>query len=168
MRLEHSINTLLATKKRTVPNQSKHQQEISTTCNGIKIIKPLIGLESPKEEIGKYRDKLNAILTQQMPHPLPMASLWCTLRRGHQRSGLFLWTGLDAVSPSRKTTLEAAKFSLARRQLDGAAKTDFKNTAQLCGGTTINAIFQECLKEVTADFFLLSPWSTRNNSCIVS
>ena len=39
------------------PNQSK-PQERSTTKNGIKLIKPPIGLERPKQESGKYSEKI--------------------------------------------------------------------------------------------------------------
>ena len=53
----------------------------------------------------------------------------------------------------QNTTLGAAKFVLAIRLLDGAAKTAFENAAQLCGGTTTNTSFQECLKAVMADVF---------------
>ena len=47
----------------------------------------------------------------------------------------------------------AAKFALARRLLDGAVKTAFKNVAQWNGGSTTNTNFQECLKAVMADVF---------------
>ena len=40
------------------PSQSKPQQDCSTTCNGIKLIKPPIGLERPKEDSGKYAEKI--------------------------------------------------------------------------------------------------------------
>ena len=40
------------------PNQSKHQQEKSTTRNGIKLIKLPIRLKRPKEEAGKYAKKI--------------------------------------------------------------------------------------------------------------
>ena len=51
----------------------------------------------------------------------------------------------------QNATAGAAKFALARRLLDGAAKTAFENAAKLNGGTTTNASFQECLKTFTAD-----------------
>ena len=41
-----------------VPNQSKHQQEKSTTRNDIMLINPPIGLKRPKEEAGKYAEKI--------------------------------------------------------------------------------------------------------------
>ena len=41
------------------PNQSKPQENNkSTTKNGIKLIKPPIGLERPKQESGKYSEKI--------------------------------------------------------------------------------------------------------------
>ena len=40
------------------PNHSKQQQEKSTTLNGIKLIKPLIGLEKPNDEAGKYAKRI--------------------------------------------------------------------------------------------------------------
>ena len=53
----------------------------------------------------------------------------------------------------KNATLGASKFALARRPLDGAAKTAFKKAAQLNGGAITNANFQECLKAVTSDAF---------------
>ena len=51
----------------------------------------------------------------------------------------------------QNTTSGPAKFDLSRRLLDRAAKTAFKNAAQLARGATTNASFQECLKAVTVD-----------------
>ena len=53
----------------------------------------------------------------------------------------------------QNATLGAAKFVLARKLLDRAAKTVFENAAQLNGGAMTNTNFQECLKAVTADVF---------------
>ena len=53
----------------------------------------------------------------------------------------------------QNATTEAAKFALARRLLDGAAKTAFEKAAQLKGGTMTIASFQESLKSVMADVF---------------
>ena len=51
----------------------------------------------------------------------------------------------------QNATSGAAKFVLATRLMGGAVKMPFENAVQLCGGTTTNTSFQECLNALTAN-----------------
>ena len=134
------------------PNHSKQQQEKRTTHSGIEIIKPPIGLERPKDEAGKYAEKIkyrtNPADTTSTTYDIPMAYF----KEGTPEEWLIFMDRLGCCITGQNATSGAAKFALTRRLLDGATKTAFENAAQLLGAHT-NSSFQACLMEVTEDVF---------------
>ena len=131
------------------PNHSK-QQEKSTTRNGIKLIKPPIGLERPKDKAGKYAEKIKC-----RTNPADATSTTYNIPMGYFKEGtpeewLIFMDRLGRCITRQNTTSGAAKFALTRRLLDGAVKTAFENAAQLQGAHT-NSSFQACLMAVTED-----------------
>ena len=132
------------------PNQSKHQQERSTTRNGIKLIKPPIMLERPKEDSGKYVEKIkcqsNPADANSTTYDIPMAYF----KEGTPEEWLIFMDCLGRCITGQNATSGSAKFELTRRLLDRAAKTAFENAAQL-QRAHMNVSFQECLRAVMAD-----------------
>ena len=130
--------------------QSKPQQERRTTCNGIKIIKPPIGLERPKQESSKYAKKIkcrtNPADASSTTYNIPMEYF----KEGTPEEWLIFQDRLDRCITGQNATSGAAKFALTRRLLDGHAKTAFKNAAKLQGAHT-NSRFQACLMAFTDD-----------------
>ena len=131
------------------PKQSK-PQERSTTKNGIKLIKPPIGLERPKQELGKYSEKIkcrtNPADASSTTYDIPMEYF----KEGTPEEWLIFQDKLGRCITGKNATSGAAKFALTRRLLDGQAKTAFENAAQLQGAHT-NSSFQACLMAVTED-----------------
>ena len=99
------------------PNQSKHQQEKSTTRNGIKIIKPPIGLERPKEEAGKYSEKIkcrtNPADATSTTYNIPMVYF----KEGKHEEWLIFIDRLSCCITGQNATSGATKFALTRRLL---------------------------------------------------
>ena len=73
-------------------------------------------------------------------------------KEGTPEEWLIWMDRLGRCITGQNATSGVSKFSLARRLLDGAAKTAFENAAQLQGAST-NAAFQVCLHAVTKDVF---------------
>ena len=133
------------------PNQSK-PQERSTTRNGIKLIKPPIGLERPKQESGKYSEKIkcrtNPTDANSTTYEIPMEYF----KEGTPEEWLIFQDKLGRCITGQNATSGVAKFALTRRLLDGQAKTAFENAARVQNAHT-NATFQACLMAVTEDVF---------------
>ena len=133
------------------PTQSK-PQERSTTRNGIKLIKPPIGLERPKQESGKYSEKIkcrtNPADASSTTYEIPMEYF----KEGTPEEWLIFQDKLGRCITGQNATSGVAKFALTRRLLDGQAKTAFENAARVQNAHT-NATFQACLMAVTEDVF---------------
>ena len=110
------------------PNQSK-PQERSTTKNGIKLIKPPIGLERPKQESGKYSENIkcrtNPEDASSTTYDIPMEYF----KEGTPEEWLIFQDKLGRCITGQNATSGAVKFALTRRLLDGQAKTAFENAA---------------------------------------
>ena len=133
------------------PNQSK-PQERSTTRNGIKLIKPPIGLERPKQESGKYSEKIkcrtNPTDANSTTYEIPMEYF----KEGTPEEWLIFQDKLGRCITGQNATSGVAKFALTRRLLDGQAKTAFENAARVQNAAT-HAPCQACLMAVTEDVF---------------